>query len=119
MRYNLYKYKATVNRVVDGDTMDITVDLGFNLKFNTRVRISDFDAPETYRPSCEKEKIHGLEAKRRAVELLEGKTVYIKTSKTPGVYGRFSAIIYLENGEDFATKMINEGFSKRDVYDTN
>ena len=56
----MYNYKAKVVRVVDGDTVDLKVDLGFHISANERFRIKDIDTPEIWRPSCESELEHDL-----------------------------------------------------------
>ena len=43
----LYHYKAKVDRVVDGDTIDVTLDLGFDLHMQARIRFVGINAPET------------------------------------------------------------------------
>jgi micrococcal nuclease len=113
---NLYKYRAIILNVVDGDTFDASVDLGFGIMMNQRFRVADFDAPESWRPKTENEKIHGNQAKQRAIDLLLNQQVFLETSKVAGIYGRYSAKVYLSDGSDFATVMINEGLSKRDSY---
>ena len=113
----LYKYQGRVDRVVDGDTVDATLDLGFGIMMTQRFRIDSFDAPETYRPRNEAEKIHGTAATERAKELLLNKDLLFRTSKVPGIYGRYGAEIWLDDGRDFATVMIQEGFQKKDSYD--
>ena len=112
----LYKYKGVVLRVVDGDTVETMIDMGFKMFTKQRLRIDAIDTPETWRPKSEAEKIHGEAAKTRAIELLEGKEVIFTTSKSVGIYGRFGASITLENGQDYATLMINEGFEKKENY---
>ena len=57
-----YRYNAKVMRVVDGDTLDLEIDLGFNIKINERVRLFGIDTPETRTRDLE-EKKRGLEAK--------------------------------------------------------
>ena len=112
----LYQYKAKVIRIVDGDTLDAEVDLGFGITMTQRFRIENFDAPETYRPKSDAENAHGQKAKERATELLVNKDILIKSTKVAGIYGRFGATIWLEDGRSFAEVMINEGFSKLKNY---
>lgn len=85
----MYEYKATVDRVVDGDTVDFIVDLGFSVKIKIRTRLSGVDTPE-------RGHVDFLLATKKCRELLnkaseafpyEGKIV-IKTEKT-GKYGRW------------------------------
>lgn len=111
-----YHYKGKVDRVVDGDTVDATVDVGFGIWVKQRFRIDGYDAPETFRPRNEAEKIHGKAATARAKELLEGKDLIFTTSKEIGVYGRYGASITLPDGTLFKDKMIQEGYSKKDEY---
>jgi len=111
-----YHYKGVVDNVVDGDTVDATIDVGFGISVKQRFRINDFDAPESWRPRNEAEKIHGEAAKARAKELLEDKELIFTTSKEVGIYGRYGASIELPNGTNFKDIMINEGFEKRDDY---
>lgn len=112
----LYQYKAKIIRVVDGDTVDADVDVGFGLTMRQRFRINNFDAPETYRPRNESEKIHGTAAKERAIELLVDKDILLKSTKVAGIYGRFGADIWLEDGRSFIEVMMNEGFEKKGEY---
>jgi len=111
----MYEYKCKVLRVVDGDTFIGQVDLGFNMTTQQRFRVDGIDTPETYRPKTESERAHGKEATARAIELLDSKTISIRTNKT-GKYNRWIATVILNDGSDYSTVMINEGFEKRDNY---
>ena len=74
----MYEYRAYVNRVVDGDTVDVDIDLGFGVVLtDERVRIMGIDTPES-RTSDKVEKIFGLASKERLKELL-GKETILKT----------------------------------------
>jgi micrococcal nuclease len=78
----MYEYRCAVLRVVDGDTVDVDIDLGFGVWLrNERVRIMGIDTPES-RTSDEVEKIFGLAAKKRLGEIL-GETAILRTQK-PG-----------------------------------
>ena len=117
----MYEYSGTVVRVIDGDTVEAMIDLGMGVWKKAKLRINDLDTPEIYRPSCEAEKVHGMEAKAYAQELLmcEGVELVFHTSKNPKIYGRYSAtikIIGMNEMVDFAEKMIAEGYQKRDDY---
>jgi len=112
----LYQYKAKVTRVVDADTVDAELDLGFGIKMNQRFRIDGFDAPETWRPLNEAEKEHGERATKRAIELLFDKDLLFRSSKIPGIYGRYGVCIWLPDGRKFSEVMISEGFSKQEEY---
>ena len=66
----MYEYKAIVDRVVDGDTIDCTIDLGFKTWKKVRVRMEGINTPESRTRDLE-EKKRGLAAKDRLVEILE------------------------------------------------
>lgn len=78
----MYEYRCTVLGVVDGDTVDVDIDLGFGVWLRKeRVRIMGIDTPES-RTSNEVEKLFGLAAKKRLAEIL-GETSTLRTQK-PG-----------------------------------
>jgi endonuclease YncB( thermonuclease family) len=112
----LYQYKGKVTRVVDADTVDAALDLGFGIIMHQRFRLDGYDAPETWRPRNELEREHGEKATKRAVELLLDKDIIIRTSKVPGIYGRYGAVIWLPDGRGYAAIMIMEGFAKKESY---
>jgi endonuclease YncB( thermonuclease family) len=112
----MYEYKGIVKRVVDGDTVDAEIDVGFGIKISQRFRIDNYDAPETWRPRNEAEFEHGKKATKRAVELLWGRKLIFRTTKHVGIYGRYGATIILEDGQNFSEVMINEGYQKKEEY---
>ena len=97
----MYEYKIhEVDRVVDGDTIDVTIDLGFDILFKTRVRLYGINAPESRTRDLE-EKERGLAAKQRLSELLdeaewEEKPLILQT-KEKGKFGRYLGIIYIKD----------------------
>jgi len=110
-------YIGTVTRVVDGDTIDAELDLGFHVKVNLRFRILDLDTPEMRSRSLDERK-HAHEATDYAEKILLGKVVKIKSHKT-GKYGRWLADISLELEGfvvDFSSNMKLHGFQKREDY---
>ena len=115
----MYQYKAHVIRVIDGDTVEVRIDLGYDIQITKSIRVIAeshpyFDTPETWRPKTESERAHGKLATERAIELLEGKDIILDSVKE-GKY-RYVAKIKLENNVDYADTMIKEGFQKRDSY---
>jgi micrococcal nuclease len=115
----MYQYKAKVLRVLDGDTIEVEIDLGFDIKTTRKIRIiaeshSYFDTPETWRPKNEAEREHGLLATERAIELILNKIVLLESLKG-GKYN-YVAKIKLDNNVDYGDLMINEGFQKRESY---
>ena len=74
----MYEYKCTINRVVDGDTVDVDIDLGFGIVLtDERVRVMGIDTPES-RTRDKVEKVFGLAAKDRVEELVK-KDMILKT----------------------------------------
>ena len=95
----MYTYKAKVIRVVDGDTLDLEIDLGFKITLHERIRLSGVNTPET-RTRDKKEKEAGLKAKQYVCDMVSGKSIEIETAKQ-GKFGRYLATIY------YGTKKIN------------
>tara|TARA_B110000263_G_C15299258_1_gene507099 strand:- start:1521 stop:1973 length:453 start_codon:yes stop_codon:yes gene_type:complete len=84
----MFEYNAKVVRVIDGDTVDAYVDLGFKVGIDTRVRLNGIDTPES-RTRDLTEKRYGLGAKHRMIELLEGNNYrFILKSHGVGKFGR-------------------------------
>ncbi len=83
----MYNYNIEVLKVVDGDTIDAEIDLGFDVKIKKRIRFMGINAPESRTRDAE-EKVKGLAAKKRVTELLEdAQTVTVK-SHGVGKFGR-------------------------------
>ena len=83
----MYEYKINLIRVIDGDTIDAEIDLGFDVKIKKRIRFMGINAPESRTRDAE-EKVKGLAAKKRVTELLEdAQTVTVK-SHGVGKFGR-------------------------------
>ena len=108
-----FVYNASLDRIIDGDTLDCVLDLGFDVKLHKqRVRLAGIDTPEsrinTKRyPHRASEKVLGLKAKERLIELCEGKFKVKSLGK--GKYGRILGIPYTADGEDICQKLISEG----------
>ncbi len=89
----MYDYMATLVRVIDGDTVDCDIDLGFGVWLkNQRVRLYGINTPET-RTRDLKEKEAGLAAKARLIELLPEKFVLTSVKDKKGKFGRILGII--------------------------
>ena len=108
-----FVYNAILDRIVDGDTFDCVLDLGFDVKLHKqRVRLACIDTPEsrinTKRyPERVQEKVMGKAAKERLKELCTGKFKLKSLGK--GKYGRILGVPYTEDGEDICQKLISEG----------
>ena len=102
-----FVYNATLERIVDGDTFDCCLDLGFDVKLHKqRVRLSGIDTPESRTRDLAEKKL-GLAAKERLKELCTGKFKIKSLGK--GKYGRILGIPYTENGKDICQMLIDEG----------
>jgi micrococcal nuclease len=103
----MYEYRVKkVLKVVDGDTIDVDIDLGFNVSYTQRVRLAGIDTPES-RTKDLKEKALGLESKDYlSKQLKDALTVVIKTEKPDSSekYGRILGWLYINQG----TKSLNE-----------
>lgn len=84
----MFEYNAKVIRVVDGDTIDAMVDLGFSTFKKVRIRMHGIDAPESRTRDLEEKKL-GLAAKTRLIEMLEeSNNEFILISHGVGKFGR-------------------------------
>ena len=100
----MYKYKAKLKRVVDGDTCDAYIDLGFDVSVKKRIRFMGVDTWESRTRDLE-EKKKGLEAKAFTKEILESnKGKFDIISHGVGKYGRVLGELFIE-GEN---KSLNE-----------
>ncbi len=107
-------YVRKVENVVDGDTIDVLIDLGFDILFQSRVRLAGIDTPES-RTSDKAEKVLGLESKEYLKkQLKDAKSVVIKTEKMDSSekYGRILGWLYINGDtESINDKMINDGYA--------
>lgn len=116
----MYKYKAKVERVVDGDTIDVVIDLGFKITTNQRIRLQGINTPETYivkRDSEEYKK--GMAAKQFVIERIEANAneVIVETNKNTGKYGRYIGIILLADSEiSLNDELVEKGYAKVVIY---
>ena len=90
----MYTYKAKLLRVVDGDTCDAQIDLGFDVSVKKRIRFAGIDAPES-RTRDLKEKALGLAAKERVKAILAENPSFTLESTEIGKYGRVLGNIYI------------------------
>jgi micrococcal nuclease len=107
-------YVKKVTKVVDGDTIDVDIDLGFDISFSSRVRLAGIDTPES-RTKDKVEKELGLQSKEYlAKHLKDANSVVIKTEKINSTekFGRVLGWVYV-NGDTVSLndKMINDGYA--------
>ena len=102
-----FVYNAILDRVVDGATIDVNLDLGFDVILQKqRVRLAGIDTPESRTRNLE-EKALGLKAKDRLIELCVGSFKIQSLGK--GKYGRILGIPYTEDGKSICQILIDEG----------
>jgi micrococcal nuclease len=111
----MYEYRVKkVTGIVDGDTIDVDIDLGFNVSFSQRVRLAGIDTPES-RTTDKFEKSLGLEAKEYLKSKLKDATVVvIKTEKPDSSekYGRILGWLYVDgNTISVNDQMIEDGYA--------
>jgi micrococcal nuclease len=111
----MYEYRVKqVLKVVDGDTIDVIIDLGFDVSFTSRVRLAGIDTPES-RTTDAREKILGLEVKDYLKKALEGATdIVIRTEKADSSekYGRILGWLFVNRQtESLNAELVNKGYA--------
>ena len=102
----MYTYKAKLDRVVDGDTVDANINLGFDITIHKRIRLTGIDTPESRTRDLE-EKKRGLAAKNRLIELL-GNGEFILESREVGKFGRVLGTIHVGQ-TNINDRLVEEG----------
>lgn len=98
-RQPYYIYECQLKRVIDGDTIELVVRLGFSVQANITIRMAGYNAPELFRGDAI-EKAKGLDAKRKLESLLEGYELLVMTKKVSGhkdqkgKYGRYIGTVF-------------------------
>ena len=118
-RKSCYNFRVTeINRVVDGDTIDVTIDLGFDLYKKERVRVAGVDTPEKRTRDLE-EKALGIDAtnwlKQKLEDTIDGEyelTIRTELKGVVGKYGRLLGWLYVGDEEvSLNEDMIEEGYA--------
>jgi endonuclease YncB( thermonuclease family) len=118
-RKSCYNFRVVeINRVVDGDTIDVTIDLGFDLFKKERVRIAGVDTPEKRTRDLDEKEL-GIDATNWMKEKLEGAIhgdddLVIRTELVGGMgkYGRLLGWLYIGDAESSLNEqMIEEGYA--------
>jgi micrococcal nuclease len=118
----MYEYNCKISRVVDGDTVDVDIDLGFGTwRCNERIRLYGVDTPEC-RTRDAQEKAAGFLAKEFVEDALHVGGTYKLQTREKGKFGRFLGVIYLTEGTSINDALISEnlavayhGQSKEDI----
>jgi micrococcal nuclease len=111
----MYKYTAKITRIVDGDTFDIIIDLGFKITTNQRIRLQGINTPETYNVKKTSEEYRkGLAAKEFAQQRVAANNyeAVIETEKDTGKYGRYIATVWLaDSTTSLNAELVEKGFA--------
>lgn len=119
----MFEYNAIVTRVIDGDTLEVDIDLGFKtILQKEKLRLLDIDTPEL-RSKNLLEREHAQEAKTYVENLLpRGTAIRVRTEKDKkGKYGRYLAWVYYDIGKAGMWPLLNKdlktfGYAKKDEY---
>lgn len=111
----MYDYNVKkIHKVVDGDTIDVDIDLGFSVSFSSRVRLAGIDTPES-RTTDNIEKALGLEVKEYLKHRLEGaENIVIRTEKPDSSekYGRILGWLFINKSEESLNdEMVRKGYA--------
>ena len=110
----MYEYKAKLLRVIDGDTIDCVIDLGFNVRLKERIRFKGIDTPEIRTKDLEEKEL-GFAAKKRVEEAFRHSdefTIITEIDKK-GKYGRILGTIMLPDRKVSLNQMLlDEGHAK-------
>ena len=111
-----YVYRAKARRIVDGDTVDMDVDLGFFVSVRIRFRLKGIDTPEIFRQKKESEEYQkGMEAKGFVEDRFRANedTCMVVSTKT-GAYGRWIGEIFFHDSEvSLSQELLDKGFAER------
>jgi micrococcal nuclease len=111
----MFEYRVKqVTKIVDGDTIDVDIDLGFSISYSQRLRLAGIDTPES-RTSDKFEKTLGLESKDYLkYKLKDAKEVVVKTElpDSSEKYGRILGWVYVDgNTKSINEQMIEDGYA--------
>lgn len=104
----MYEYRATIVKVIDGDTVDVMIDMGLRIYTQQRIRLYGINAPELRTPE-------GPKARYRLAELLPfGSEVTLRTFKDKQEkYGRYLGVFIDSEGHEVNQRMVLEGHAEQ------
>ena len=112
----MYHYKAKVERIVDGDTIDVVIDLGFKITTFQRIRLAKINTPETYNVKKESEEYQkGLISKLYLEQRIASNNneIELETEKVTEKYGRYIGIIWLaDSTTSLNDELVEKGLAK-------
>lgn len=115
MNFELYTYKCKLIRIIDGDTLECNIDLGFNISKKSILRLQDVDAPELKTKDLV-EKAQALESTEALRHLILDENpngVFYINSKKVDSFGRCLATVMLESGLEVNTQLIDSGYATK------
>jgi micrococcal nuclease len=116
----MYQYKAKAERVIDGDTIDVTIDLGFKITTHQRIRLAGIDTPEIFSVKKDSdEHRRGIEAMQFVEQRLAANSnqMIIETEKVTGKYGRYIGTIKLsDSATTLNQELLDNGYAERVNY---
>ncbi len=117
MKKITYQYKGVLQRVVDGDTLDVTIDMGFAITTRQRIRLAKVDTAEIFRvPKASEAYREGIKAKEYVEKRLQENPdgFIIETLKQPGKYGRYIGEIFLPDSDiSLNDELLQKGLAKK------
>lgn len=97
-----YRYEATLHRVIDGDTYEITLDMGFYHDWTVPIRLYGWNCPERHAPG-------GPEATAAAIAILTGQRLFIQSYMTKQTFARWLATIWVGPKEEDLGELLQAG----------
>ena len=118
-REHLYIYEAKVKKIIDGDTIDMEVNLGFGIVINARIRFRGVQAPEIFKVKRSSEEFkQGQIAKLEVTSWLFGKDkIFILKAYHRDLYGRWIGEIYKDDNKDSLNEYLKKKFYKSKYFD--
>ena len=106
----MYEYSATLIKIVDGDTVDVLIDLGFNTTKKERVRLLGIYTPESATKDLAEKKL-GLEAKEYIIQWFTKNTPFRLQTTKDDKYGRILGVFTGLDGKTLNTRLVDEGYA--------
>ena len=106
----MYEYSATLIKIVDGDTVDVLIDLGFNTTKKERVRLLGIDTPESATKDLAEKKL-GIEAKEYITQWFMKNTPFRLQTTKDDKYGRILGVFTGLDGKTLNTRLVDEGYA--------
>ncbi len=111
----MYQYKAKAEKVIDGDTIDVIIDLGFKITTAQRIRFARINTPETFNVKKDTEEYKkGILAKQYVEQRLAANQnlLILETEKVTEKYGRYIGTIYLADSQmSLNDELVEKGFA--------